>query len=510
MKILRLFAILILASLPLWIASNACGRTNQDVRAPAVAGQFYPSDPAHLKLAVQQFLKDALTVSIENPKAIVVPHAGYIFAGQICADAYRQVMGRSFNLIVILGTNHTVSNLNGFSVYSRGAFQTPLGLAPVDEGLAAALLAEDENCISNREAHVREHSVEVQVPFIQVLFPAAKIVPIVVGTNDLKMCTHFGQALAKVLKGRQALIVISSDLSHYPPYDDAVRVDRKTLETVLKLDPKEFSAWTQSSFGNTPNLVTYACGEAPILAGLVAAKAMGATRAALVSYANSGDVAVGDRSRVVGYGAVVLGTGKAPAAAKDPNHSASVPAATPLQAGDKRALLKLARETIMRYLTTETVPLPRGFSSRLDVPQGAFVTLKKKGELRGCIGHIPPDFQLRETVADMAAQAAFNDPRFRSVELKELEDIEIEISALTPMKPIPSAEEIKVGCDGVVIFKDGKSAVFLPQVAVEQKWGRIELLDNLCLKAGLPVGCWKNGAKLQVFQAEVFSESEFK
>jgi hypothetical protein len=511
MKILRLSAILSLASLPLWIASNACGRTDPDVRAPAVAGQFYPSNPAHLKLAVQQFLKDAVTVSIEKPMAIVVPHAGYIFAGQIYADAYRQVMGRNYDLIVILGTNHTVSNLNGFSVYSRGAFQTPLGLAPIDDGVAAALLAKDENCTSDREAHIREHSVEVQVPFIQVLFPAAKIVPIVVGTNDLKMCTHFGQALAKVLKGRQALIVISSDLSHYPPYEDAISVDRKTLETILKLDPKEFSARTQSSFGNTRNLVTYACGEAPILAGLVAAKAMGATQATLVSYANSGDVAAaGDRSRVVGYGAVVLSTGTAPAQSKAPNPSASASTETPLQAADKKALLELARETIKRYLTTETVPLARGISSRVDFPQGAFVTLKKHGELRGCIGHIPPDFQLCQTVAGMAAQAAFNDQRFPPVQLKELEDIEIEISALTPMKPVLSTDEIKIGRDGVVIFKDGKSAVFLPQVAVEQKWGRNELLDNLCLKAGLPIGSWKHGARFEVFQAEVFSESEIK
>jgi len=510
MKILRVSALLILASLPLWIASNACSRTDPEVRAPAVAGQFYPGNPAHLKLAIQQFLKDALTVSIEKPLAIVVPHAGYVFAGQIYADAYRQVMGRNYDLIVILGTNHTLSNFDGISVYSRGAYQTPLGLAPIDAGVAASLLAEDKDCTSKTEAHTREHSVEVQVPFIQVLFPAAKIVPIVVGTNDLKRCAHFGQALAKVIKDRQALIVVSSDLSHYPSYEDATKVDRVTIDAILKLDPNEFSARTQSSFGNTRNLVTYACGEAPILAGLSAAKALGATQATFVSYANSGDVAVGDRSRVVGYGAVILAAGTAAAQTKAPNLSAPASAETSLQAADKKDLLKLARETIKRFLTTETVPLPRGFSSRLEVPQGAFVTLKKNGELRGCIGHLTPEFQLCQTVADMAAQAAFNDRRFKQVELNELQDIEIEISVLTPMKSIASADEIKVGRDGVVISKAGRSAVFLPQVAVEQKWARDELLDNLCLKAGLPADSWKSGAQFKVFQAEVFSESEFK
>ncbi len=509
MKTLRICVVLILAGLPLWAASVACGRADSDIRPPAVAGQFYPGDPARLKLAIQLYLKDALITPVEKPLAIVVPHAGYIFAGQVIADAYRQVMGRNYDLIVILGTNHTLGNFSGISVYARGAFQTPLGRIPVDEKAAAALLADDKDCTSDREAHVREHSVEVQVPFIQVLFPAAKIVPVVVGTNDLKVCTRFGQALAKVLKDRQALIVMSSDLSHYPPYEEARKVDRATLEAVLKLDPKEFRARTQEPFGNIPNLGTYACGEAPILAGLAAAKALGATQATLVSYANSGDLAVGDRSRVVGYGAVVIGAGMTRAAQVTKN-SSPVRQASPLQASDKKALLKLARETIKRYLTTETVPLPRGFSSRLDVPQGAFVTLKERGELRGCIGHIPPDFQLCQTVSDMAAQAAFNDHRFKPVELSELDDIEIEISALTPMKPIPGVDQIVIGRDGVVIFKDGRSAVFLPQVAVEQKWGRSELLDNLCLKAGLTSGCWKSGAQFRVFQAEVFSESEFK
>ncbi len=508
-NILRLRAFLALVGLPLWIAPFACGRTDPDVREPAVAGQFYPGEPARLKLAIQQFVKDALTVQIEKPVAVLAPHAGYIFAGQIYADAYRQAVGRSYDLVVILGTNHTVSNLEGIAVYSRGSFQTPLGRAAVDGGAAAALLAEDKDFVSNPGAHSREHSVEVQVPFIQVLFPSAKILPVIVGTDDPRTCTRFGQALARILKNRQALIVISSDLSHYPPYEDAGKVDRTTLEAILKLDPNEFIARTRIPFGGIRELGTYACGEAPILAGLAAAKAMGATKAVLVSYANSGDVAAGDRSRVVGYGAVVIGTGTVPVEPKSRN-AGPASASTPLQTSDKRALLRLARETIKRYLTTETVPLPRGFSSRLNVPQGAFVTLKKQGELRGCIGHIPPEVQLCQTVADMAAQAAFNDRRFKPVELAELDDIELEISVLTPMKAVTGPDQIKTGRDGVVIFKEGKSAVFLPQVAVEQKWGRDEMLDNLCLKAGLPADCWKSGARFQVFQADVFSESAFK
>jgi AmmeMemoRadiSam system protein B/AmmeMemoRadiSam system protein A len=499
-----------LATMTVWIVFANCCSAQSDVRAPAVAAQFYPGEPARLKLAIQQFLKDAPKLRLDRPLAIVVPHAGYIFAGQIYADAYRQVMEREYDLVVILGTNHTSGDFRGISVYPRGSFQTPLGRAAVDEGVAAALLAEDKDCAANVEVHAREHSVEVQIPFIQVVFPRAKIVPVVVGTDDDRTCTRFGEALAKVVRNRRVLIVISSDLSHYPSYEDAQRTDRRTLDAILKFSVKEFRARLEEPFGNTRNLVTYACGEAPILAGLAAARALGATGATLVSYANSGDLAVGDRSRVVGYGAVVLGSGTGSPVPDLRSVGKTSSAGVALQASEKTALLKLARETIKRYLTTETVPLPRGYPARLQAPEGAFVTLKKRGELRGCIGHIPPDFQLCQTVADMAAQAAFNDRRFQPVDLSELDDLEIEISVLTPMEPISSAGQIRVGRDGVVLFKNGRSAVFLPQVAVEQKWGRDELLDNLCLKAGLSVGCWRNDAKLQVFQADVFSESEYR
>ena len=502
---------LTIACVAFWSISSACPRVDQEVRAPAVAGQFYPSDPAKLKLAVQRFLKDAVQASVEKPLALVVPHAGYIYSGQIAADAYRQASGRAYDVVVILGTNHTSINFAGISVWPRGAYQTPLGEMPVDESVAAALLAEDKNCTANLASQLQEHSVEVQVPFIQVLFPAAKIVPVVVGRPDLEMCTRFGAVLAKVLKGRKPLIVASSDLSHYPAYEDANKTDRKTLSALVQLDPKLFAAATRRLLSqNVSNLDTCACGEAPILAAIAAAKSLGATRGVVVSYANSGDAAIGDRSRVVGYGAVVLTTGPAGSDTKALNRRVSLPSPGPLSASDRKALLALARETISRFLSTETMPLPRGFSPRLQSLQGAFVTLRSSGELRGCIGHMPADFPLAQTVGTVAAQAAFNDPRFKALTESELPTVEIEISVLTPMKPVASADSIQVGRDGVVLVKGNQSAVFLPHVAVENKWGRDEMLDNLCLKAGLPRGAWKQGAHFLVFQAEVFSEAAHK
>jgi AmmeMemoRadiSam system protein B/AmmeMemoRadiSam system protein A len=481
------------------------------LRPAVVAGQFYPSDPARLKLAVQQFLEDALPVSVPKPVALVVPHAGYLYSGQIAADAYRQVKDQSYDVVVILGTNHTVPGLSGISVYPRGAYRTPLGDAPIDEAVASALLAEDPDCSANTAAQANEHSIEVQVPFIQILFPAARIVPVMIGSPNPAMCARFGNALAGIIRDKRALIVASSDLSHFPGYDDAVNVDRQTLEAIAGLAPAQFTSKLRSLMSNDiRNLGTCACGEAPILAALTAAKALGATHGVVVSYANTADIVPEDRSRVVGYGAVVLSAAEGGPDIKVLNRPAISSPSAALPDADKKALLKIARQSLERFLATETIPLARTLSPRLQLPQGAFVTLKRRGALRGCIGNLAGDFPLGQTTAWMAVQAGLNDSRFSPVTLKELSGLEIEISVLTPLKPVAKATDIVMGRDGVVIRKGGRSAVFLPQVATEQGWSLPEMLDNLCIKAGLPRDGWRSGAQFRVFQAIVFHESQFR
>ena len=502
-------AVAALAILASYTDSGICSNPKpSDTRPPAVAGQFYPADPQKLKLAIQQYLQDSVEIPMEKPLALIVPHAGYIYSGQICADAYRQVAGRSYDVVVLLGVNHTTGNFSGISLGDYGAFRTPLGNSLVDEEIASALLAECADCNRIREVHAREHSIEVQLPFVQTLFPNARIVPAIIHPPDSKMCMRFGQALGKVLSGRRALIVISSDLSHYPTKTDAEKADSLTLTTIAALDLSRVVSVMHVL--DLPNLETRACGEAAILAGMTAAKALGATRAVIAGYANSGDVLVGDTARAVGYGAVILTSGKAPSNTSVLNRAAAPSRATPLQKSEKKILLTFARESILRYLATQTVPLARNLSARADFPQGAFVTLRKAGQLRGCIGHIPGDTALGKTVGSMALQAAFGDSRFAPVEINEMKNLEIEISVLTPMKAIASANEIVVGRDGVLMSAAGTSAVFLPQVATENHWDRAEMLDNLCMKAGLQAGCWKRDAKFQVFQADVFSESQFR
>ena len=495
----------VVVSIGLAVACQA-GKEGGEIRPPVVAGKFYPESAAVLKSAIEKFMKNAAPAQAQTPLGIVVPHAGYIYSGQICADGYNQVRSGAYEVVVVLGTNHTAADLRKIALYPGAGFRTPLGTALVDEGIVAALLAASPDCKADKAPHLREHSIEVQIPFIQVLFPQAKIVPAVVGMADMGLYARFGAALAKVLKGKKALIVASSDLSHYPSAADAEIVDRKTLAAVASLDPAAVHQTIQTQMARRiRGLDTSACGEAPIMTAMAAVKALGATSGRVVSYANSGDVPIGDRERVVGYGAVVFTAGlqKDQAAPERPSAVDQ-----PLSPTDKKALLAFARETILSYLTTQMVPLPRGFSPAALEPRGVFVTLKKRGHLRGCIGRMVPDRPLATLVGAMALQAAFEDPRFPAVTAQELPDLEIEISVLTPMKPVSGPEAIVVGRDGVLLQKGGRSAVFLPQVAPEQGWGRDEMLDNLSQKAGLSASAWRAGAQFSTFQALVFGEAD--
>lgn len=508
MTILKLGIPIVALSLGVATTGMAGKDGGGEVRPPVVAGQFYPESASILKLAIEQFIGDALPPQAQKPLAIVVPHAGYIYSGQICADGWNQVRGGDYEVVVLLGTNHTTAGLRKIALYPGSGFRTPLGTAMVDRDMVAAIQAASADCALDRGPHIREHSVEVQVPFAQVLFPQARIIPAIVGEADPALCSRFGNALASVLKGRRALIVASSDLSHYPSAKDAEDADMKVLEAVATLEPAILQKTIRTQMARRiENLSTCACGEAPIMTAMAASKGMGAASGRIVSYAHSGNLPIGERERVVGYGAVVMAADPKkdmPAIRTDAGRGDSIGSA------DRKYLLRLARETISRYLTVKMVPLPRLSSAILREPRGVFVTLKKRGDLRGCIGHMVGDRPLAEQVGAMALQSAFEDPRFSPVTLPEMHDIEIEISALTPMKPVSGPNDIVVGRDGVLLRKAGRTAVFLPQVAPEQGWGREEMLSHLSQKAGLPSNAWREGASFQTFQAIVFSEAEHR
>ena len=486
---------------------NIKSKNNDSVRQPVFAGQFYPADSTLLLKQIKVFIENAKPGKIDDAVAIVVPHAGYIYSGQIAADAYNQVKQNNYDLIVILGTNHTTAGFSGISVYPEGAFATPIGNAKIDNATAEELLKADSDVNTDLTVHEKEHSIEVQIPFIKYLFPEAKILPIIIGEPDIKMCSRFGKTLAGIVKNKKVLIIASSDLSHYPDFDDAIKTDNRTLKTIARLNPEEIFLEMQNQLKKgIPQLVTCACGEAPILAAIETSRELGANHASIISYSNSGYNSIGSVDRVVGYGAVVIANGGA-VQPLDVDSSVTDDSYL-LTSSDKKTLLNHARKTLEQYFSTQSFPLPRQINPMLKIKRGCFVTLKKDGELRGCIGRMTADVPLCTIVGTMALQAAFNDTRFTSLKQDELPQIEIEISVLTPFKQIKSADNIVLGRDGVIVRKSGRQAVFLPQVASETGWSKEEFLNQLCYKAGLNSGDWKN-AELFTFQADVFSEKEF-
>ncbi|MBN2171676.1 MAG: AmmeMemoRadiSam system protein B [Candidatus Krumholzibacteriota bacterium] len=529
------------------------------VRPPAVAGRFYPAEAGRAEAAVRAFLADAVPGAGEAPLCLLAPHAGWIYSGQVAADAWARAAGHDYEIIVILGTNHTDPGFTGVSIWPDGGYRTPLGVARVDAGAARALAARDPAFTFRRAVHEREHSVEVQLPFAQVLFPGAEYLLAVVGDADPDLCARLGRALDAVLAGRSALVVASSDLSHYPAYEDAFRVDCCTLRALASLDPERFRAALREGRRAAPAVSTCACGEAPALAMLAWAAARGAKRAEVLSYANSGHALLGDRGRCVGYGALAVTAGAGPGdvgllaplaelegkgavpmqplsrgaalgagpsgedgmaygeriselprprpAVTAEDGAAATPGAAALGADERRWLLGFARSCIRRYLETGTAPLPRSLPPCLAAGRGVFVTLEDHGRLRGCIGYMAEDLPVAQSVGRAALQAAFEDRRFPPVTADELDGLTISISLLTPMRPVDGPGDIVLGRDGIVLEKGGRRAVYLPQVAPEQGWTLEETLSHLAEKAGLDADAWRRGARFQTFQAEVFGES---
>ncbi len=471
------------------------------IRAPAVAGSFYPADPERLRAMVRGFLEKAKKTALEGDLvALLVPHAGYEYSGLVAAHAYALLQGTRWDTVVIIGTSHRPAPpviRGGVSVITAGSFATPLGRVRIDSATAGALLRAGAPFTEDAASQALEHSVETQLPFLQTVLGDFLFVPIVVGRTSESDLEAGAAALASALAGRKALLIASSDLSHYPSDRDARRVDADTLAALASLDPSRFrGACSLAMTRGTPGLEVPACGEDAILLTLRTAVRLGAAAATRLAYADSRD-AGGPPESVVGYGAMAFTRG--------PGRSSSGERISP---SGGRTLLALARRTLTAHLSPGAPRPSISADPELLKPQGAFVTLRKAGVLRGCVGTLVPDRSLVETVKEMTIAAASLDSRFPPVTREELGGISIEISVLSPLKRIRSVGEISLGTDGVLI-KDGvHTGVFLPQVAGETGWDLPRFLDELCAqKAGLPRGCWKDPrTEIYSFTAQIFEE----
>jgi AmmeMemoRadiSam system protein B/AmmeMemoRadiSam system protein A len=482
------------------LAVTPCMSQNEQVdRQPAVAGQFYPSQKDELARMLKKLFAQAVpSKKIKNVVAIIAPHAGYPYSGEVAASSFNQIdLAKTYENIFILGPSHYVA-FEGASVYSSGDFITPLGRVRVNKEIATNLITKSKVFSSRTDAQTYEHSVEVQLPFLQYIMKKQfKIVPIVVGASMPETCEEIARALRPYFNTRN-LFIITTDFSHYPAYDDAKVVDRATGDAVLSNSVENLIRTIKDNAEKgVPNLVTSMCGWPCVLTLLYLTQDNPQISMEAIQYKNSGDAEIGDKKRVVGYYAIAVSL-----------KPAEKPTGFNLIEKDKNDLLVIARRAIEQYIRHQRVPDldTADFSQALKTRCGAFVTLNEHNTLRGCIGHLGSDLPLYRVVQEMAVAAAVQDYRFPPVSPEELDKLEIEISVLTPMRRITSIDEITMGKHGIYIKKGSKGGTFLPQVATETGWSKEEFLGHCAQdKAGIGWDGWKD-AEIYVYEALVFSE----
>ena len=460
------------------------------IREPAVAGQFYSSNATELRANVTGYLSHwKPTEYRQQVRAVIVPHAGYVFSGDMAAAAYASIAPATrYEHIFLLGPSHHVY-LNRVAVDTgHDAYATPLGVARVDTALCRQLMQADSVFTDNNKAHEKEHCLEVQLPFLQTqLDSLPPIVPLVFATQSLPKLKAAARALQPYFNAHN-LFVVSSDFSHYPSYDDANRVDSLTGQAIMTGKAEQFiQVLHDNNARGIERLVTSACGEAAIVTLLMMAEKEVGIAIRHAGYRNSGDSDYGGKRQVVGYHAFVF--------AEDTTLS--------LSASEKETLKAIARNAILAAFDRQTGTTP-SLTPHLRLKCGAFVTLHLNGRLRGCIGHFGQDLPLHQSVRQMAYAAAFEDPRFPPVSKVEVDQLDIEISVLTPMRRIRSIDEFYPARHGIYIRRGHRSGTFLPQVAQETQWTKEELLGHCAQdKAGIGWDGWRD-AELYVYEAIVF------
>ncbi|MCP4698951.1 MAG: AmmeMemoRadiSam system protein B [Gammaproteobacteria bacterium] len=482
------------------------------IRPSAVAGSWYPGEAGKLKEHLEHLLSLADTATVREKekgaiRALISPHAGYMFSGFAAALGFKLVQEKKFRLVIVLGPAHRV-RFKVLSIVDADYYETPLGKVPLDTE-AVGELRKHAMLTADPDAHRREHSIEMQLPFLQhVLAPGWKLVPIL--TGEMKQDDYaLAAELLRPLADEHTLTVASGDFTHYGPNygylpfspDNKIAARLRTLdmgayESIQKLNAEKFFDYRAKT-----GITACAFGPTAILLNLAAPQ----TAVDLLRYYTSGEITK-NYTNSVSYLAVAFRAEQAFASAAFSSEK--------LSEAHMKQLHRLARQALeMAVSQGDSVlssPVPdAGRLSRLFAQKsGAFVTLKKDGELRGCIGYINPVKPLFRAVFENAVHAAIHDRRFRPVTAEEISELEVEVSVLTPPQPIASHQEFQTGRHGIILLKNGRQAVFLPEVAVEQGWNREQTLTYLSRKAGLPPDAWKEGASFQVFTSRKYSAKE--
>ncbi len=495
-KIFNIFLMTLLSFLPAYLIAPCPSVHAGGIREPAFAGSFYPDTSEKLSALIKQYVSRVKPAHFNHPpntslKALIIPHAGYVYAGWTAAHISLAVNENRFSRIIVMGPDHRIG-FEGCAVSDAAAWETPLGRIRLDPD--AARLRQNKNLFRAIPLSDRlEHSVEVVLPYLQYFFKKFKFIPVVFGRGQ-DLAEQASAALDRLVD-QNTLIVASSDLSHYLPYQKAIATDQGTIESILTLNTDKLKKRENA-----------ACGKVPILVLMDMARRRH-WQPVLLHYSNSGDTA-GDRLRVVGYASIAFYGGS-----DMNNHGGSFQSLNERQG---QTLVKLARQTIAKKLGKRSAKVdPDALADpAFQKKRGTFVTLTKKQQLRGCIGNLEGRDSLVAGVERNAVNAAFHDPRFSPLKADELDRVDIEVSILTEPRPLEYKDsnelisKLRIHVDGVILKKGPFGATFLPQVW-EQLPKPESFLSHLCMKAGLSADTWKTEhLDISTYQVQYFEEEK--
>ena len=478
----------------------------QGDREAYAAGRFYSADKSTLTKDISRLFADCKKTTENNQvRAIIVPHAGYVYSGKTAAAGFSVTQKNApYKNIFIIGSSH-INSFDGASVYNTGDFITPLGKAIVNHEIANKLKADHKVFRFPEDVHLRDHNLEVQVPLIQYYYDKTPlIIPIVIGTNNTKRIKEIAEALRPWFTPEN-LFVISSDFSHYPSYKDAVENDKRTAEGIVSGDPDKFlTALSRNSSRNIPGLATSMCGWTSGLCLLYLAQDNNNLKFNRIDYCNSGDSPYGTKDEVVGYHAISLVDISRVSHDKQTNSTEFS-----FTKEEKDLMFSIARKSISTMLnekkriSLDQSTMPEALKNKY----GAFVTLKIKDKLRGCIGRFISEDPLYEVIKQSSISSAFEDPRFSPLTKSEYDKTDIEITVLGPLKRIKDINEIVLGKHGIYIKKDFRTGTMLPQVATENKWTVEQFLGYTSRdKVGIGWDGWKN-AELYIYEGLILEEN---
>lgn len=463
------------------------------IRYPNIAGTFYPDQAPLLHKQIEELLRQAHKQPTNKDhkkqylKALILPHAGYEFSGLTAAIGYDNVRNNPIDTIILIGPYHN-AHFSGVSVWPSGTWVTPLGTIPIDKEMAKAIQLDNPHFQAPLSFHNQEHSLEVHVPFIQTLFPKAKLLPLLI--NDPQYAKDLAETLAKFVDKKNILVIASTDMSHYHPKDIAQKLDFHTLRTFESAyKTHDFSPLYDGIQKNEIQL----CGAAAVLTVMELSKLLHWGDLKIFTYHHSGET-TGDNESVVGYGASGI---------YEQNEKKEM-----LRKDQQKYLLQLARKTLFDYLSTKKAPVISVDNPLFQIPKAVFVTLRDQaGNLRGCIGQFTPEEPLYKAVQHMAIEAATKDSRFSPLTIEELPQLIIEISILSPIQKVKSVNDIVFGKHGVIFSQNNHQGVFLPEVAKSFS-NKADFLSELCSqKAGLDRRCWQDPhTNIAIFTTEEFSE----